>query len=221
MTASTASLPDAVERVAASVVGIGSRRRGIAAGVVWSAGRILTTASALGHASRVHVVRPDGETVIGEVRGTDDSTDLAVIAVATDGLPAIERGEPAAPRVGTSVFAVGRDASGAVHASFGHVGAVGGAWRTWRGGEVDRLVRLDGGLLVTGLGEDGPAARAGLMIGDVLLEADERAVPDLQSLRSALAGERVGTRVPLRILRDGQVVSVGVEVTERRPMSRC
>jgi len=207
MTASSVSLPDAVERVAASVVRIGSRRRGIAAGVVWSAGRILTTASAQGHASRVHVGRPDGETVIGEVRGTDDSTDLAVIAVATDGLAAIERGEPAAPRVGTVVFAVGRDASGAVHASFGHVGAVGGAWRTWRGGEVDRLVRLDGGLC-PGL--------AGAPVAD-----EAGAVPDLQSLRAAFAGERVGTRVPLRILRGGQVVSVGVEVTERRPMSRC
>jgi hypothetical protein len=33
-----------------------------------------------------------------------------------------------------------------MHASFGHVGAVGGEWRTWRGGRLEQLIRLDGGL---------------------------------------------------------------------------
>jgi S1-C subfamily serine protease len=44
------------------------------------------------------------------------------------------------------VFAVGREASGLTQASFGHVGSVAGEWRTWRGGRVDSLIRLDGGL---------------------------------------------------------------------------
>jgi S1-C subfamily serine protease len=61
-------------------------------------------------------------------------------------LPVAERRLEPASRVGDFVFAVARDAAGMVHASFGHVGAVAGAWRSWRGGAIDRLVRLDGGL---------------------------------------------------------------------------
>src|SRR5205085_9601714 len=84
-----------------------------------------------------------------EVRGIDASTDLAVVSLPISGganPPVAERREGPAPRVGDFVFAVGRNPSGVVHASFGHVGAAGGAWRTWRGGAVDSLVRLDGGL---------------------------------------------------------------------------
>jgi len=61
-------------------------------------------------------------------------------------MPVAERAADAAPRVGDFVFAVGRKPSGLVQASFGHVGATTGEWRTWRGGRVDRLIQLDGGL---------------------------------------------------------------------------
>ncbi len=56
------------------------------------------------------------------------------------------RAAGASPRVDDVICVVGRDPSGLTHASFGHVGLVAGEWRTWRGGRVDRLIRLDGGL---------------------------------------------------------------------------
>jgi S1-C subfamily serine protease len=141
-------LADAVERVAASVVGLSTRRMR-SAGVIWRDGVAVGSASALWRAGRVAVVLPDGEQVEGTVRGIDPATDLAVVAFAERGADtALARQPDAAPalRVGDVVFAVGRDPSGPVQASFGHVGAVAGAWRTWRGGHLDRLIRLDGGL---------------------------------------------------------------------------
>jgi len=294
-------IADMVERVAASAVGLGTRRRGLAAGVVWKPGVVLTTASAIGHADKVHVVRPDGETVIGEVRGADSGTDLAVVSLDTGSIPIVERRLAPPLRAGDFVFAVGRDASGLVHASFGYIGAAAGAWRTWRGGQVDQLVRLDGGLypgltgapvadvrgqvvgiasaalsrhhgvilpvttldrvsaqllthgrvmrghlgiaaqavvlssamqaaasttaatalLVAGVGEDSPAARAGLLVGDVIVSASGREVTDIEVLRDLLAAEQIGTRLRLRLLRGGQPLELGIDVTEHRPASHC
>src|SRR5205085_10368578 len=94
----------------------------------------------------VSLVLPDGEQVPGEVRGVDGGTDLAAVTLAGGALPVAERAASAAPRVGDFVFAVGRKPSGLTQASFGHVGAAAGEWRTWRGGRVERLVQLDGGL---------------------------------------------------------------------------
>ncbi|MBI5721621.1 MAG: serine protease [Burkholderiales bacterium] len=178
-------LPDAVARVAASVVAVVTRRRA-ASGVVWRPGLVVTSASALWHAPRAQVVLPGGEAVVGTLRGADPGTDLAVLEIAggegpaagpaagdvatapSGGARAASSGSsataapdsvttaasggsdaaPAAPgtRVGDFVFAAGRDPEGGVHASFGHVGATGGAWRSWRGGRFDALIRLDGGL---------------------------------------------------------------------------
>jgi S1-C subfamily serine protease len=141
-------LADAVERVAASVVGLPTRRVS-SAGVVWRAGVAVASASALWRSSRVPVVLPDGEQVDGTVRGIDPATDLAVVAFADtrSATPIAHASDAAAAvRVGDAVFAVGREPSGHVQASFGHIGAVAGPWRTWRGGHLDQLIRLDGGL---------------------------------------------------------------------------
>jgi S1-C subfamily serine protease len=141
-------LADAVERVAASVVSLPTRRLR-SAGVVWRAGVAIASASALWRSSRVAVVLPNGEQVDGTVRGIDPATDLALVSFAERGSAVpIARDDDAAERarVGDVVFAAGREPSGHLQASFGHVGAVAGPWRTWRGGQLDRLIRLDGGL---------------------------------------------------------------------------
>ena len=141
-------LADAVERISASVVGLLARRTS-SAGVVWRDGVAVASASALWRPSRVAVVLPDGEQVDGTVRGIDPATDLAVVSFAErrTAVPIARDGDAAASvRVGDVVFAAGREPSGHLQASFGHIGAVAGPWRTWRGGQLDRLIRLDGGL---------------------------------------------------------------------------
>ncbi|HSW25205.1 MAG TPA: S1C family serine protease [Burkholderiaceae bacterium] len=283
-------LADAVERVAASVVGLATRRQRCA-GVLWRAGVAVGSASALWRASSVAVVLPDGEQVDGTVRGIDPSTDLAVVTFADRGTPPVEHSADVPVRVGDAVFAVGREPSGAVQASFGHVGAVAGAWRTWRGGRVERLIRLDGGLypglagaavgdasghvlgvasqafsrhhgvvlpaatiqrvvdqllthgrvqqgylgiaaqpvralrdgvavdglLVSSVADDGPAARAGLLVGDVIVTLGGQAVGSLEGLRERL---QVGAQVDLDVARGGRAHSLSVQVAER-PHSRC
>ncbi len=160
---SGSSLADAVERVAASVVAI-VLRRSAASGVVWRTGVVVTSASAVWRASRVEVVLPDGEQVEGTLRGIDAATDIATIGVDTAAVPAVERDAAAAPRAGDFVAAVGREPSGLTHASFGHVGAAAGEWRSWRGGRIERLIRLDGGLY-PGLAGAAVADPAGQAIG--------------------------------------------------------
>jgi putative serine protease PepD len=41
------------------------------------------------------------------------------------------------------VLAVGRPGEGGLGASVGVVSALGGSWRTWRGGQIDQLIRPD------------------------------------------------------------------------------
>jgi len=287
----TSRLPDAVDRLATAVVGI-ALRRSAASGVVWRPGVVVTAASALWRAPRVHLVLPSGEQVAGEVRGVDASTDLAAIAFEGDVQPA-ERAAAATPRVGDFVFAVGREPSGRVQASFGHVGAAGGEWRTWRGGRVERLIRLDGGLypglagapvadatgqvlgvaspalsrlhgvvlpvatvdrvlgqllahghvprgylgiaaqpvrvaleggsteglLVSSVADDGPAAAAGLIVGDVIVSAGGRPVASIEALRDLLA-EQVGAQLRLQVARGGLPLELTLDVAER-PRHGC
>ncbi|HEX6706669.1 MAG TPA: S1C family serine protease [Albitalea sp.] len=141
----SSQLPDAVERLGASVIGLSTRRHG-GSGVLWRDGVVVASASSLWRASTVSLVLPDGEQAQGEVRGVDAATDLAAVTFTSGAMPVAERAAAAPPRVGDFVFAVGREQSGLMQASFGHVGSVAGEWRTWRGGRVDRLIRLDGGL---------------------------------------------------------------------------
>ncbi len=98
------------------------------------------------------------------MRGADGGTDIAAIVFESGSLTLIDHAETATPRVGDFVFAVGRDPSVAVHASFGHIGSVAGPWRTWRGGNIDALIRLDGDL--SGGFQGAPVATAtGTLLG--------------------------------------------------------
>ena len=58
------------------------------------------------------------------------------------------------------------------------------------------------GLLVTSLAAGGPAERAGLLIGDIIVRAAESAAANLRELRHAL-GAHVGQTVALAVLRGG------------------
>ncbi|HEY6751667.1 MAG TPA: trypsin-like peptidase domain-containing protein [Rubrobacteraceae bacterium] len=77
----------------------------------------------------------------------------------------------------------------------------------------------DAGLMVTGVAPNGPAARAGLMVGDVLLGAAGEPVEDTASLRDALA--RAGEVVCLRVMRGGETQEVETELRDSgRPRAR-
>jgi S1-C subfamily serine protease len=73
----------------------------------------------------------------------------------------------------------------------------------------------DQALLVVGVTAGSPAAAAGVLVGDVLLEFDGQAVRSPEDLLDLLVGDRVGREVTLRVLRGGAPTDVPVTVGER------
>jgi S1-C subfamily serine protease len=71
------------------------------------------------------------------------------------------------------------------------------------------------GLLVTAVEPDGPAAKAGLLLGDALVGLGEGPLTSMTELWAALGPERVGQTVRLEILRAGQPVEVSLEIGAR------
>jgi S1-C subfamily serine protease len=135
-------LAGAVERVGRSVVAINARRRIPASGVHWRSGVIVAANHTVRRDDDITVTLPDGTTVPATLAGRDSGTDLAVLRLAGATLPVADVGDSAALMVGQVVLAVGRPGE-SVTASLGIVSALGGEWRTWHGGKIDRLVRLD------------------------------------------------------------------------------
>jgi S1-C subfamily serine protease len=79
----------------------------------------------------------------------------------------------------------------------------------------------DGGLLVTAVEDGGPSARAGVLLGDVLLEVDGRPVAHPGDLAPALEEERIGEAASLRLLRAGAAVAAAVTVGVRGERRRA
>jgi S1-C subfamily serine protease len=130
-----------VERTAPSVVAVEGRARIGSSGFYVRPDLILTADHAL-ESDEVEVIGADGESVPATIAGRDPSTDLALLRVAQTGTP-LSFAPAEALRVGAIALAVTRDDDGDVAASMGVLSAVGGAWRTWHGGEIDRFVRPD------------------------------------------------------------------------------
>jgi S1-C subfamily serine protease len=70
-------------------------------------------------------------------------------------------------------------------------------------------------LLVVGVTASSPAAAAGVLVGDILLEFDGHAVEAPEELLDLLLGDRVGKTVALKVLRGGAVTELTVTVGER------
>jgi S1-C subfamily serine protease len=71
------------------------------------------------------------------------------------------------------------------------------------------------GLLVSSISTDGPAARAGMAVGDVLLNIDDKDVQTRYDLLWLLGSDTVGRRVVAKGLRGGAPFEWRIEVGER------
>jgi S1-C subfamily serine protease len=72
------------------------------------------------------------------------------------------------------------------------------------------------GLLLVTVEDDGPAARAGLTIGDIIVGLGGQATQSLDDLRAGLATEQVGQALAIRILRGGQPTDLTVTPGEAK-----
>ncbi|MDG6900388.1 MAG: trypsin-like peptidase domain-containing protein [Nitrososphaerota archaeon] len=110
---------EAVERLSESIVSVSSMRlerrffgivplEGQGSGIILDRrGLIVTNNHVIDGASQVRISLKDGRTFTGEVVGSDDATDVAVIRVEADDIPAAELGDSERLRVGQFVLAIG------------------------------------------------------------------------------------------------------------------
>ncbi len=93
----------------------------------------------------------------------------------------------------------------------GYLGILSQPVRLPGGGDTDKK----GGLLVVGVEDGSPADRGGLMVGDIVATLDGRPVEDTDDLLALLSGERVGSPVPVGVVRGGEPRDLNVTVGER------
>ncbi|MDA4127131.1 MAG: trypsin-like peptidase domain-containing protein [Thaumarchaeota archaeon] len=109
----------AVEKLSESIVSVSSMRlerryfgivplEGQGSGIILDKkGLIITNNHVIDGASQVSVSLKDGRTFTGEVVGSDEATDVAVIRLNANDLPAAELGNSEALKVGQFVLAIG------------------------------------------------------------------------------------------------------------------
>jgi len=281
-------LAGAVERTAPAIVTVNARRRLPSTGIHWRPGVIVTADHTVRAEEDITVTTPDGRALPAVLAGRDPGTDLAVLTVKDAGSATAALGDDAGLKVGHLVLALGYGP----RVSWGVIGALGPRWRSWRGGEIERLVRLDltlypgfsggplvdaggrvvglntsglardarltvpattvtrvadellrtghvsrgylglgmqpvrlpeplrgqlgltrdTGLIVVTVEPDGPAARAGVLLGDVLVALDGAPVSDLDDVQAQLGSDRIGVAVPAVLVRAGARTELSITV---------
>lgn len=136
-------LAGAVERTGASVVAVYGGGRMPASGVHWKPGLIVTADHSLRRDEEIRVGLSSGRAIDAQLAGRDPGTDLAVLKIDANALPALGDGRAANPRTGEIVLAVGRHREIGVCAAMGVLSVIGPAYQTWRGGKLDAFLRLD------------------------------------------------------------------------------
>lgn len=136
----------------------------------------------------------------GGVLGLNNSalgrgTPMAIPAAAVDGIldELVERGHVRRPFVGVAAQPIALSASLVKQHGLAHETA----------------------LLIVSVGEGSPAERAGIFVGDVLLEANDKAVGRPTDLLDALSSVPAGEPLRLRVLRGGAVKTVSVTPADR------
>ncbi len=174
-------IAQAVERVSPSIVAVDARPRVRTSGVIWRPDVVVSTNHTIRRNEEITVALHNGQQIKATVAGRDTGTDLAVLRIERNegAITTAELADASTLKVGNLVLATGRtDPEHGVTAGLGIVAFVRDKWRTWRGGEIDRLIRTDisifigysGGALlntegqVLGINTTGLARGAGLTI---------------------------------------------------------
>jgi len=279
-----------------------SRASSLGSGVIVSTdGFILTNHHVVEAADEIEVGLADGRKFLAKVVGSDPDTDLAVLRVSVDGLPAINFGSSEALRVGDVVLAIGNpfnlghtvtagivsalgrsglnmstyenfiqtdaainpgNSGGALVDSRGDLVGIntlilsrtgsamgigfaipvstarmvldqivktGTVTRGWVGVEVADVTPAElesvrpgspRGALIARVLAGGPAAKAGLKTGDILLEIDGRPVADQASMLNLVAALAPGSQAKVKLRRKEKEVDAVITVGRRPKQQR-
>ena len=278
-------LSNVIEKLSGSIVAVHGGHRLAGSGIHWRSGLIVTANHMIRGDRELSITLPDHDSSSATLVGRDPNTDVAVLKIeASTGLSTVQTTSTAGLKVGHLVVAVGRSHLGDLAASSGIVARLGGPWRTWRGGEMDQLLRPDitlypgqsgsallnaqgqvlgmntialarmaaitvsaatvdrvlgellehghirhphlglamqivsvpddirgklnvesaTGLLVMHVEDNGPGSKAGVMLGDLIIEFQEKATGDLSTLQEALAKLHPGDQAKLTVIRGGE-----------------
>jgi serine protease DegQ len=277
----------------------------LGSGVIVSAsGYVLTNHHLVEAADEIEVALADGKKLLAKVVGNDPESDLAVLRVNAESLPAITFGSSDNLRVGDVVLAIGNpfgvgqtvtsgivsalgrtglgintfenfiqtdaainpgNSGGALvdsggnlvgintaifsHRSGGSMGIgfaipvstahmvldqivrLGSVTRGWIGVEVKEITpqiaesfKLGGtrGALIAGVLRGGPADKAGIKPGDVMVEVEGKPVSDATAMVNLIAALAPGKAAKLKLTRQGQNVDASVTVGRRpKPQARA
>ena len=270
---------------------------GLGSGVIVSPeGYLLTNHHVVEDATEIEVQLADGRQTRARVVGSDIETDIAVLKIDLDKLPAITLGNVRALRVGDAVLAIGNpfnvgqtvtagivsaldrnqagsspfqnfiqtdaainpgNSGGALVDAQGHLVGIntaifsrsggsmgigfavpvdtarevmdallrgGSVRRGWMGVEPRDLTAelaeslnlpVKAGVLITGVLQDGPAARGGLRPGDVVVSIAGKAVQNTGALFAAVASQAPDSTVVIGVQRGAQALELKVQLAER------
>jgi len=147
-------------------------------------------------------------------RPTDDWQEIEAAGAASVATLAYELAARLATRPDRPAY-VARAAAPAGHgtAAAGDPGSVGGYGPYF--GSVPDFGDSDDGVKFAEVREDSPAAKAGLKGGDVMVSFDGKPIRTLYDFTFALRGKKPGDEVDVTVMRDGQPLTVKVQLTTR------
>jgi len=141
----------AVEKAAPSVVKIETRRGathgGSGSGFIFTPdGFIMTNSHVVAGGTAWRVILPDGEEVPASLVGSDPDTDIAVVRIHTEVLPALEIADSSRLRVGQLVIALGNPLGFDATVTAGVISALGRSMRSVGGRLVEQVIQTDAAL---------------------------------------------------------------------------
>lgn len=288
-------LESIVQTAASGIVAVKALAYRVATGVCIAPNLVAVADHAIKREEDVPIFTSGGDEIKGTLLGRVPSVDVAFLLVSQTLFNPL----PAAPeeslKTGSLIAVVGLTTDVGPSASLGILGAVGDRRRTWRGGVLDRFIRLDvnlypsqvgaavlnmqgqliglatpvllrhsavavplgtlkrlgeellkegrvrhghlgvgvqtvaipeslrnkvsldirAGLMIMSITPDGPAEKAGMQLGDILVSLGSQQISSIEELQDALEGASIGNIVPAVVVRGGEMVRLSLTIAER------
>jgi S1-C subfamily serine protease len=139
----SAAISALVEKAGEHIAAVKSAPYRVTSGTVFREDLLAVNNHLLKREGKIPVHLPSGEATEATILGRDPALDVAILQVAGAKWAVPQTEEDTALKAGALAAVVGRTLDAGLSASVGILGAVGGPRRSWRGGELEKFVRLD------------------------------------------------------------------------------